>query len=360
MNHTKRKILYIITKSRWAGAGKYTHDLATNLPPEQFEVVVAAGGEGQMAKKIKEKNIQYYNIGNFQRDISIFKDILAFFEILSLIFKTKPKIIHVSSSKAGGLTGLAIFIYKIFKKCTAVFTAHGWAFAEQRPKTQIKLIKFTSKLTCLFYNNIICVSEFDRQLAIKNQIAPEKKLVTIHNGVKPEDYNFLSKEQAREELTKNKKTREQENQLWVGTIGEDTKNKGHKYLKNAFPEAVIFKNLIPADKYLKAFDIFVLPSIKEGLPYILMEAGLAHLPVIASAVGGVPEIINEDPSTGSGQATGLLVKPADEKELAEKIETLTNNPKLRSDLSYALWEKINREFTFPKMLEATINVYKTT
>lgn len=337
----RTKILYIITKSVWGGATKYVYDLATGLPDSEFSVYVAAGGNNELATRLKKANIPYYNIKNFQRDVSIFKDIFAFFEILKLLFKTKPDIVHVSSSKAGGIAGVALFFYPAFK----VFTVHGWAFAEQRPKRQIKLIKIFSKLTCLFYNKIICVSEFDRNLAIKNKITPTKKLTTIHNGIKPEDYDFLSKEDARLRLDID------HDRLWIGTIGENTKNKGHKYLKEALPESIIIQDLPQGYNYLKAFDIFVLPSIKEGLPYILLEAGLARLPVVATNVGGIPEIIEN-------QKTGLLVNPANPEEIRENVEELINSAELRNRLSFDLWGEINRKFNFNKMLEATIATYQ--
>ncbi|MBU4223615.1 glycosyltransferase, partial [Patescibacteria group bacterium] len=196
------KILYIITKSVWAGAGKYVYDLATALPKNQFEVFVAAGGNGELAKKIKDTGIPYFEIKNFQRDINIFKEFFAFFEILSLLIKAKPGIIHVSSAKAGGVAGVAIFVYKFLKKpARTIFTAHGWTFNELRPKWQIFLIKFFSRLTCVFYDKIICVSEYDYQSAIKNKIASTKKMAMIHNGIKPEDYNFLPREEARKNIT---------------------------------------------------------------------------------------------------------------------------------------------------------------
>ena len=164
---------------------------------------------------------------------------------------------------------------------TAIFTVHGWAFLESRPRWQLWLIKLASKITCLFYDKIICVSQNDYKEAIKNKIAPVRKMAVIHNGINPKDYNF-------QERT--------ESAFVVGTIGESIKTKGHKYLKEAekyFPDIKfnIISNMPNAAKYLKNFDIFVLPSLKEGLPYVILEAGLAGLPVIASNIGGIPEII---------------------------------------------------------------------
>ena len=339
-----KKILFIITKSVWGGAQKYVFDMATSLPKDQFEPIVAGGGKGIMAEKIISAGLPYLEIKSFQRDISFWKEIVSFFEILKILFKTKPDIVHVSSSKAGGMAGMAILTYLAVKPprggLTAVFTVHGWAFLESRPKWQIFLIKLASKITCLFYDKIICVSRNDYNEAIKNKIAPAQKLTFIHNGINPADYNFQER---------------MEKEFTVGAIGEATKNKGHKYLIEAsknFPDIKlnIISNIPNASKYLKNFDIFVLPSLKEGLPYVILEAGLAGLPIIASNVGGIPEIIENGKE-------GLLVPPANPEELAVAIKKLIEDKTLRENLAKNLHEKIQREFSLEKMLKETISQY---
>lgn len=371
----QRRILYIITKSVWAGAAKYVFDLATNLPDE-FKVSVAAGGQNRFAQKIKEKNIPYFEIYNFQRNIHIFKEIFSFFEVLGLLFQLKPDIIHTNSSKAGGIAGLAGWLYKILsgQKLCFVFTAHGWAFAEDRPQWQIRLIKFFSKLTALFYDKIICVSDYDYHLAVQNKIAPANKLVTIHNGIETKAISFLSQEKAQQKLFG------QTSSLVIGTIAEWTKNKGLFYLLKAvkrikkpfnlvligsgenpdkekiydYVEKYHLKNVhlidfIPeAASYLKAFDIFVLPSVKEGLPYTILEAMAAQVPIIASKVGGIPELIRD---------CGLLIPSKNSQILTEKILYLINNPEIAREMTQKAEQRVNEEFTLEKMIEQTKNVY---
>jgi len=395
----KKSILYIITKSVWGGAAKYVYDLANHLSSE-FEVVVAAGGQGKFAQIIIKANIPYYQIKNFQRTINPFKDFFAFFEILGLIFKLKPDIIHVNSSKAGGLVGLVAWLYKILtgRKLCLIFTAHGWAFAEDRPKWQISLIKIFSKLTCFFYDKIICVSEYDRQIAIDNKIAPTNKLLTIHNGIDVKNISFLSRQEAQEKLLG------RTSPLAIGTIAEWTKNKGLFYLL----EALIYIKDCPSDtvlqrrtvsegqsfdvvligsgenpdkdkmydfikkyklknahliewidnaaSYLKAFDIFVLPSLKEGLPYTILEAMAAQVPIVATRVGGVPEMFINEGSSRSARAA-LIIPPKNSQELAEKILKLINNPEIAQKLAKRAREKVEKEFSLEKMLQKTKRVY---
>ena len=319
------------------------HDLAVNLPQDQFEITVAGGGQGIMAEKIISADLPYLEIKSFQRDINLWKEIVSFFKILKILFKTKPDIVHISSSKAGGIAGLACFFYKFFTfhfSLFTLFTVHGWAFLENRPKWQIWLIKLASKITCLLYDKIICVSRNDYNEALKNKIASTRKMVVIHNGINPADYNFQDRT---------------EKEFTVGTIGESTKNKGHKYLIEAsknFPDIKlnIISGVPNASIYLKNFDIFVLPSLKEGLPYVILEAGLAELPVIASNIGGIPEIIENGKE-------GLLVPPADTEKLAAAIKKLVDDKTLRETLVKNLHQKITQEFSLGKMLRETISLY---
>ena len=368
-----KTVLYIITKSVWGGAQKYVYDLASNLPRDRFNVIVAGGGQGAMAQKLKATDVNYLPIKSFQRNINFFKDFIAFFEILFMLFKTKPDIIHISSSKAGGVVGIAGFIYCFAGR--AVLTVHGWAFLEQRPKWQNWLIKLFSKLTCLFYDKIICVSENDYKMGLKYKIAPARKMFVIHNGIDPDSISFVPREESQKKLLS--KT----SPLVVGVVAEWTKNKGLFYfleaVKNKNCDVVLIgsgenpdkekiygfikkfnlKNIylhefIPdAASYLKALDVFVLPSTKEGLPYTILEAGLAKLSVIATSVGGIPEIIQNE-------KTGLLVPPADSTALTNAIKKLADNQALREKLGINLQQKITQEFTLSKMLSATIAAYE--
>jgi len=106
-----------------------------------------------------------------------------------------------------------------------------------------------------------------------------------------------------------------------------------------------------ASTALKAFDIFVLPSVKEGLPYTILEAGLAGLPVVASNTGGIPDIIQHE-------ETGMLVQPKNDKELTKALLYLLKNKKKRYQLGIQLQQTIKNNFTKNKMVEETLRLYR--
>ncbi|PJE74376.1 MAG: glycosyltransferase family 1 protein, partial [Candidatus Taylorbacteria bacterium CG10_big_fil_rev_8_21_14_0_10_41_48] len=94
-----------------------------------------------------------------------------------------------------------------------------------------------------------------------------------------------------------------------------------------------------AAQYLKAFDVFMLPSTKEGLSYTLLEARSAGIPIVSTNIGGTPEIVKD--------TSGLIVPAKDPEKLAEAIEMLLSNPiNLQSDKD-----------DLKNMLEATISLY---
>src|SRR3989344_2148103 len=120
MENAKKKVLFIITKGNFGGAQRYVFDLATNLPKEKFEVVVACGEGNLLVERLGAEKIRAVKMSSSQRDINIIKDSKTFFEILRLIREEKPDVLHVNSSKAGGLGALAGRLTGIHK---IIFTA---------------------------------------------------------------------------------------------------------------------------------------------------------------------------------------------------------------------------------------------
>jgi glycosyltransferase involved in cell wall biosynthesis len=125
-----------------------------------------------------------------------------------------------------------------------------------------------------------------------------------------------------------------------------------KYIKkNNFENKVLLHGFMSdAYRYLPAFDIFVLPSINEGLPYVLLEAALAKVPIVATNVGGVSEVVLDG-------TTGLLVEKKSAKMLAEKCNILIKDSTLAKTLSENMYRHVQTEFSEKRMVEEIIEVY---
>ncbi len=307
-NINKKKVLFVITKSNWGGAQRYVYDLATGLPKDEFEVGVAFGQRSLLAKKLDEARITTYPILSFQRDISAIADMKSFFELLRLFRTEKPDIVHLNSSKAAGIGALAARLAGVPH---IIFTAHGWPFWEQRNVISRAFIYFFSWLTAIFSHVVITVSNYDLKVA-QNMLFVRHKAVRIYNGIDPHT-QFEPGEIVRNafppnahitgtigELNKNKNQQvlieqaKNNPEMFVAIVGE---GEDRAYLEGKIKEygletRVKLFGFMPASEVLQGFDVFALPSIKEGLPYVLLEARAAGLPIVANRVGGVSEILD--------------------------------------------------------------------
>lgn len=379
MPEKKKKVLFVITKSNFGGAQRYVYDLATNLPKDTYEVAVAFGGNGLLKAKLADAGIQTHEIKSFQRDINVYKEVRAMFELASLIRELDPDIVHLNSSKAGGS---GAFIARLLGVPRIVFTAHGWAYLEDRSVAWKAIVWLLSFFTGLFSHHVIVVSENDLQKAPTRFV--RKKCVRVYPAVPA--ISFKERTTARNILFDRNDLTLHSKDLFVVSTGEHTKNKNlyvllkatkahnktqsqkifltlmhdgeersglEKYAKEeAIDHWVHFTGYLDdARSYLTAFDAFVLPSLKEGFPYSILEAGAAGLPVIASRVGGIPEIITD-------KETGLLIDPQDVTTLTNALKTITTNEK--DDIFYTqrLKEKILKDHSLARMIKETQQVYE--
>jgi glycosyltransferase involved in cell wall biosynthesis len=308
MEHlTKKKILFVITKSNWGGAQRYVYDLATNINKEQFVVSVAFGQSGQLAERLRTTGITTHPIYSLHRDVSLSTDIKSFFELLRLFRTEKPDVVHLNSSKAAGIGALAARLAGIKK---IVFTVHGWPFLEDRSFVAKALIWFVSWFTVLLCHKVICISEYDLCIA-KRMPFIGNKAIRIYNGIAP--MSLGSGEKIRNafppgvkitgtvgELTRNKNQialiEEVKNNpyTYVAIVGagEDHMMLDEQIKKYQLQDRIKLFGFVPAEEALRGFDVFALPSLKEGLPYVLLEAKAANLPITANRVGGVGEILD--------------------------------------------------------------------
>ncbi len=381
MENKRIKILYAITKSAYGGAGRYVLDLATSLPKENFDSAVVLGGKGILKDLLKEQGVRTVTLESLERDLNIKNDIDVY-KKLSLIFGVeKPDIVHLNSSKMGGIGALAARMNGIKK---IIFTAHGWPFNERRDPFSRIIIWTISWITALLSTDIIVIDEYDYSQAMRFPFCKDK-IRLIHNGIK--DFELLHKETARKLLAEKIRKDPFKNKITIGTIAELHKNKGLNYAieaiaklppkmqkkinyfvigegeeRDALQKLIKDKELEDriflagfmedAKKYLLAFDVFMLPSLKEGLPYVLLEAGFAGLPIITTRVGGIPDIIGETRSR-------FLIESRRVPELCRALQEMLDNKKIRTILSKKTKENVLAKFTFEKMFNQIVRLYKT-
>lgn len=375
----KRKIVFFITKSNWGGAAKNLYDIVAHLDQKKYDILVIFGGHGVLKTKIQELGVRTISIENLQRDMSIMKELKSFLEIFKILRVEKPDIIHLHSPKAAGIGALASRLLKIPK---IIHTVHGWTFNEDRSFYQKALIFIFSYITTLLATDIINISVKEANQT-KEFPGIKNKVHYIPNGIR--EPSVLRANQARSFIEQ--KTGSLHGKKVVGMINELHKNKGLFYTLNAFRnilkkrsdialviigdgeeiknlekyikendmvDSVFLLGFIEnASQYIKAFDIFLMSSIKEGLPYNLLEAAYVGIPTIATTVGGIPEIIDD-------MKTGILIQPKKSNEIEYAIEFILNHPDMADEFKKASVKKAKQNFSIQKMITSITKLYETT
>lgn len=376
----QEKILLVVTQGLWGGAQRYVYDLAVNLA-KNYPITVAVGepnGQKDLQQKITawntqnaDKKIELIQLSHLVRAISPIHDVLAVFELANLYKKHYFKAVHLNSSKAGVIGSLP----KLLQKQKIIYTAHGWVFLEPLSFIAKKVYFWLERCTAKLKDKVIVLSEVEFDIARSELKIPENKLAIIPIGIADETKKY-SKTEAKNILKKYISF--DDNKKIAGTIANFYPTKGLDILFNAVaknkekladynfiiigegPERKKLEKIITdngleniifltgkienASELLPAFDLFVLPSLKEGMPYTILEAQNAGLSIVATKVGGIPEIIED-------KKTGLLVKPGDIDDLADNI-----TKKLDNLTSNNLISATKNQYTIKEMTEKISNI----
>lgn len=376
--HHSKKVLLVITKTNFGGAQRYVFELAIALRARGYTVAVAGGNPGLLMEKLVAAGIETFPIAGAQRDIDVVKEFTALRSLYTIIKDYQPDIIHLNSSKMGVLGS---FIARLRGVPRIIFTAHGWPFFESRPWWWKVMAWSGSYLTTLLAHQTIVVSRHDLRHAAMPGL--RSKLTHIYPSV--EAFPTMTRESSRSALLPHAAPLHAHH-IWLGAVGELTRNKNHTTAIDAVAEfnenhatKVVFciigegelrreleeqielrgmRDYIflvgqkdDARQYLPAFDIFIMPSLKEGLPYSLLEAGSLGLPSIVSFVGGLPEVV-------TNLETGIVVDPYNHMTMVKALDYLLTHPTERTNYGEKLRIFVTDTFSPHMMNDATIAVYE--
>lgn len=369
-----RKILYVITKANLGGAQKYVLDLAREAQEAGYEPVVAYGEPGMLVERLSTLRVRALPARGLTRDVGLLREFSALISLTRLMRRERPDVVHVNSSKAGALGCLAARLAGVRR---IVFTAHGWAFNEDRPWWQRPILWLAHGLTVYLSHTTVCVS-----YAVRHDMRflpfSAGKLVVVRNGT--DAPHFHERAEARRYLAPHAPEG-----LWIGMLAELHPT---KRIEDAIDALAIVAKAHPQAKlvvlgegahrakletharragvekrvtlrgfvkdgadYLTAFDLFLLPSRTEALAFALLEAGHASLPSVATRVGGNPEIIVHE-------KTGLLVGVRKPEDLAAAVGQLIERPEKGVALGKALRTHVEAYFSRARMIEETLKLYE--
>lgn len=383
----KKRVLFIITQSEIGGAQQFLAQLLNHLDKTRFEFSVVAGSDGtNELKALLPAGTEYRVARRLRRNPSLTDDVMAIPEMKSIIAQFRPDVLFLNSSKAGFIGAFAARgLRSKLPNMAVVYRIGGWTFNDPWPIWKKISYRMLEKLSAGWKDYIIVNNGHDLEQAREYRIRPRQKVLLIHNGIDPY-MEFMEKEEARVKLLdiiSRKYLKEQDGgpvPLFkaghlVGTIANFYPAKGLSQLiraaaltdeSTAFviigdgalrPEieseiresgltrrVFLAGKVADARKYIPAFDVFVLPSLKEGFPWTVLEAMAAKVPVIATAVGAVPEVIENNKS-------GIIVQPGQPDQLAQAIQTLLRDEGLRRELAIQAHQTLIKNFSLHKMVE---------
>lgn len=359
----RARILYLITRAEVGGAQVHLLELLRAFYRE-FEIYLATGEEGFLTEKARELVSGVRVLKYLVHRIEPWRDAVSVAEVSRLIRDVRPHVVHAHSSKAGIISRLAALRLGV----RAVFTAHGWAFA-QGVSWKRKLFSIPMEaVTARFTSKIICVSEADRRLAERYHVARPHQLTVIHNGIRDTLWRadpsggppvrvtmvarFASQKAHDQVLRALTLVREMPWELWLVGDGPSRPMMEQMAEQLGIRDRVTFGGeRRDVAELLAKCHIFLLASNWEGLPLTILEAMRAGLPVVASDVGGVREAMIDG-------ETGFLVPRGSVDILRDRLLRLIESPELRARMGQAGRSRYERYFTVERMIRQTRQVYE--
>ncbi|MGO4478344.1 glycosyltransferase family 4 protein [Massilia sp. 2TAF26] len=358
------KILFVITRSDvMGGASVHMLDLAEGVHASGHEVFILTGGSGILLEKARARNLPIASLTWLVREIRIVSDTLAIFELIRWIKRVKPDVIHLHSSKAGIVGRLAAAWCRI----PAVFTAHGWAFTEGVAQSRRALYIFIERTLARFAAAIIAVSNYDRNLALSLNVIKEEKIRTIPNGM-PCVPDYVPPPQPAGETRLIMVARFEAPKRQALVLEALARLPVHNWQMEFVGDGPALEACVRrADELglrnvqfsgacndvaarLARSHVFVLLSDWEGLPLTIIEAMRAGLPVVASKVGGIPELVEDG-------VNGRLVDNNAVEDIASAVLELLGSPSKARLLGDNGRQRFLAEYSFDKMRAETLAVY---
>jgi len=360
------KILHLTTHLNKGGITSYIVSLAMQLKKKGHVISVASSG-GELVDAIKKDSISHIDIPIRTKCEISPKELFSFLILRKYLKEENIDIIHAHTRVTQVLGTMLSKKLKI----PLITTCHGFF----KPKFHRK------KIPC-WGNRVVAISKGVKDHLINDFNIKENNISLVHSGINVDNAKECSSQQ-KEEI-KSKFNISKDNYV-VGTISRFSDVKGLDYLLKA--AQIILKDkdnfvflLIGAGKeeeklkeiskelgiqdkvrfitsfqdskkFFSVMDVFVMPSIQEGLGLAILEAQLHKVPVVASNVGGIPEIVRHN-------STGILIEPKDQHSLAQAILQLKNDNNLRSSIIEKAYQMVISDFSLKQMAERIENIYK--
>jgi glycosyltransferase involved in cell wall biosynthesis len=383
----RTKILRVIARLNMGGPALHVAYLTSGLRERGYDTTLVAGslarGEDSMAFVADARDVEVIRIDELGREISPLRDILATLKLARLIRRERPDILHTHTAKAGTVGRVAALLAGRRKPPIVVHTFHGHVLRGYFGPLRSRFFRMLERWLASRTTALIAVSPQVRDDLVALGIAPPERFAVVRLGIE------LGERVAPEENGRLESRRYlgiTPERFAVGWIGRMTAVKrtddvlvAFKQLRDDGVDAVLCMVGDGPDRphlerrahelgivrhtlflgyqedvapFYAAFDALVLPSSNEGTPVSAIEALAAGRPVVATRVGGVPDVVVEGED-------GFLVEPGATGDVAARLAELARDPKLRERMGRAGRERVLPRYAVERLVDDVDRLYRS-
>ncbi|MGJ7914628.1 glycosyltransferase family 4 protein [Massilia sp. LXY-6] len=363
-----------------SGVQKVTLDEFSKLDKKKYEPVLVCKESGPLVEAVKSIGAKCEYIPSLAREISLKADGKAFLELVKCFRRLRPDVVHTHSSKTGILGRLAARVAGV---PNVIHTVHGFAFPFAKSRF-VRCFYFVAEfIGGLLSNKVVVLNATDYNYAIKNLRLPKHKVHLIPNGVNIEAFGI--KQEVREDFRKNVLGDVDQNMICIGMVGRlwaqknplclveaakkifektdfpvkfffagdgelkgEVESKVKEYKLSEKVEVLGWRSDIPV--LLSSIDIFVLPSLWEGMPLAILEAMASNLPVVVSDIPGNHDLVDHN-------NTGLLFEADNAEDLSIQLLKLIEDIGLRQRLAVAARMKVSNAYSLSQRMAKITELY---
>jgi len=375
------RVLHVITRLEHGGAPIALLNTLERMDRARYEVHIASGRtedpEKEMIPSARARGLRVIEVPSLVRDVHLWQDLLAVLGLMRTIRRGRYDIVHTHTSKAGFVGRLAS------RLCGAkriVYSPHGTILEGYFGASTTQLFVALDRVAAHFTDRIVGLTRREIEQYLEVGIGWPEQYTFIYNGIDVE--KFAAR---RANRTAKRAELEIPRDAFVClTVGRLVPIKGHRYLIDAVGRTrdrvsglvVLFAGDGPlrsqlerhaaavgvgdrvrflgmredVPELLSCSDLFVLPSLNEGLGLVLVEAMAMGVPCVATDVGGVPEVVVE--------RTGVLVPPRDPRALADAVVSLVDDPGRAREMGARGKVRAGEVFSIQRTVERTEALYE--
>ncbi len=380
------KVLRVIARLNMGGPALHVAYLTAGLRERGYDTTLVAGtlarGEDSMAFVAEDLGIGVVKIDELGREISPLRDLMATVRLARVIRRERPQILHTHTAKAGTVGRLAAILAGSRRPPVVVHTFHGHVLRGYFDPIRTRFFLALERWLAAHSTALIAVGPQVRDDLVALGVAPAERFTVIRLGIELEERVGPSEDGRAEtrrylgvpadrfvvgwvgRMTAVKRTEDvleafkrlRDNgvdaSLWMVGDGPDREQLERRASELGVIRDTLFlgyqEDVAP---YYAAFDALVLPSANEGTPVSVIEALAAETPVVATRVGGVPDVVREGEE-------GFLVETGDTDELAERLTRLARDPELRQRLGRSGRRRVLSRYAVGRLLDDVDRLYR--